>query len=149
MSDGLILDLPKLNEQEMQQLQVLLFRYLAHKPGGFANLVTDKLVNKCQLTPALVRWRIVRADGQPATSWKTAVDFRFALLPNAVFNLVYAPGTKQNRTNRPGRYVFYLDEGWSSARLRNGSYRLVVGAWDTRGNSGYGSLSFTIANEER
>ena len=53
MSDGLILDVPKLNEYEMQQLQVLLFRYLAHKPGGFANLVTDKLVNKCQLTPAL------------------------------------------------------------------------------------------------
>ena len=53
MSDGLILDVPKLNEYEMQQLQVLLFRYLAHKPGGFANIVTDKLVNKCQLTPAL------------------------------------------------------------------------------------------------
>ena len=53
MSDGLILDVPKLNEYEMQQLQVLLFRYLAHKPGGFANIVTDKLVNKCQATPAL------------------------------------------------------------------------------------------------
>ena len=53
MSAGPILDVPKLNEHEMQQLQVLLFRYLAHKPGGFANIVTDKLVNKCQLTPAL------------------------------------------------------------------------------------------------
>ena len=101
-----------------------------------------------RVTPALVRWRIVRADGQPATRWKTAVDFRFALLPNAVFNLVYAAGTKPNRAGRPGRYVFYLDEGWSSAKLPNGSYRLVVGAWDTRGNGGYGSLSFTIANGE-
>jgi hypothetical protein len=53
MADGPILDVPKLNEHEMQQLQVLLFRYLVHKPGGFANIVTDKLVNKCQLTPAL------------------------------------------------------------------------------------------------
>ena len=53
MSEGPILDVPKLNEQEMQQLQVLLFRYLVHKPGGFADIVTDKLVNKCQLTPAL------------------------------------------------------------------------------------------------
>jgi hypothetical protein len=44
---------PKLNAQEMQQLQVLLFRYLVHKPGGFADIVTDKLVNKCQLTPVL------------------------------------------------------------------------------------------------
>jgi hypothetical protein len=53
MSEAPILDVPKLNEQEMQQLQVLLFRYLVHKPGGFADIVTDKLVNKCQLTPAL------------------------------------------------------------------------------------------------
>ena len=102
-----------------------------------------------RVTPALVRWRIVRADGQPATHWKTAVDFRFALLPDGLFNLVYAPGTKQNHAGRPGRYVFYLDEGWSSAELRNGSYRLAVGAWDTRGNGGYGTLEFTIANEKR
>jgi hypothetical protein len=53
MSEAPILDVPKLNEQEMQHLQVLLFRYLAHKSGGFADVVTDKLVNKCQLTPAL------------------------------------------------------------------------------------------------
>jgi len=99
-----------------------------------------------RVTPALVRWRIVAADGQPATRWQTAVDFRFALLPDGLFNLVYARGTKQNRTNRPGRYVFYLDEGWSSASLPDGSYRLAVGAWDTRGNGGYGSLPFTIAN---
>jgi hypothetical protein len=52
MSDGLILDVPRLNEQEMQQLQVLLFRYLVHKPSGSADVVTDKLVNKCQLTMA-------------------------------------------------------------------------------------------------
>jgi murein DD-endopeptidase MepM/ murein hydrolase activator NlpD len=102
-----------------------------------------------RVTPALIRWRIVRADGLPATRWKTAVDFRFALLPDGLFNLVYAAGTKQNRANRPGRYVFYLDEGWSSAQLEDGSYRLVVGAWDTRGNAGYGTLPFTITNETR
>jgi Peptidase family M23 len=102
-----------------------------------------------RVTPALIRWRILRDDGQPATGWKTAVDFRFALLPDGLFNLVYAAGTKPNHANRPGRYVFYLDEGWSSAKLPDGSYRLSVGAWDTRGNGGYGSLSFTIANGER
>ena len=102
-----------------------------------------------RVTPALVRWRIVSADGLPATRWKTAVDFRFALLPDGLFNLVYARGTKQNRSSRPGRYVFYLEEGWSSAKLPNGSYRLVVGAWDIRGNGGYGTLPFTIVNEKR
>ena len=53
MSAGPILDVPKLNEHEMQQLQVLLFRYMTHKPAGFSDIVTDKLVNKCQATPAL------------------------------------------------------------------------------------------------
>jgi len=53
MSAGPILDVPKLTEHEMQQLQVLLFRYLTHKPGGFSDIVTDKLVNRCQTTPAL------------------------------------------------------------------------------------------------
>jgi hypothetical protein len=50
MSEAPILDVPKLNEQEMQQLQVLLFRYLTHKPAGFSNIVTEKLVNMCQAT---------------------------------------------------------------------------------------------------
>jgi hypothetical protein len=53
MSAGPILDVPKLTEHEMQQLQVLLFRYLTHKPAGFSDIVTEKLVNKCQATPAL------------------------------------------------------------------------------------------------
>ena len=53
MPEDPILDVPKLNEHEMQQLQVLLFRYLVNKPGGFVNIVTDKLVNKCQLTLVL------------------------------------------------------------------------------------------------
>jgi hypothetical protein len=53
MSVGPILDVPKLTEQEMQQLQVLLYRYLTHKPAGFSDIVTEKLVNKCQATPAL------------------------------------------------------------------------------------------------
>ena len=53
MSAGPILDVPKLNEHEMQQLQVLLFRYLVHKAAGLSDVVTDKLVNKSQLTPAL------------------------------------------------------------------------------------------------
>ena len=53
MSAGPVLDVPKLTEQEMQQLQVLLFRYLTHKPGGFSDIVTEKLVNKCQAMPML------------------------------------------------------------------------------------------------
>lgn len=50
MSESPIRDVPKLSEQEMQQLQVLLFRYLTHKSAGFSDIVTDKLVNRCQAT---------------------------------------------------------------------------------------------------
>ena len=53
MSEGPIREVPKLSEQEMQQLQVLLFRYLTHKPAGFSDIVTEKLVNKCQAMPML------------------------------------------------------------------------------------------------
>jgi peptidase M23-like protein len=102
-----------------------------------------------RVTPALVRWRLLRANGRAVTRWRTAVDFRFALKPSSLFNLIYAPGTRQNRANRPGRYVFYLKAGWSSATLPNGDYRLKVGVWDTRGNSAFGTLPLTIANGAR
>jgi hypothetical protein len=52
MSEGSSLDVPKLSEQEMQQLQVLLFRYLTHKSAGFSDIVTDKLINRCKATAA-------------------------------------------------------------------------------------------------
>lgn len=99
-----------------------------------------------RVTPVLIRWAIFRGDGRRATRWRTAIDFRTALLPSATFNLVYAPGTKQNRARRPGRYEFYLDQGWSSSRLPNGSYRLRVRAWDSRANEASASLPFAIAN---
>ena len=50
MSESPLRDVPKLSEQEMQHLQVLLFRYLTHKSAGFSDIVTDKLVNRCQAT---------------------------------------------------------------------------------------------------
>ena len=65
MADGPILDVPKLNEHEMQQLQVLLFRYLVHKAAGLSDVVTDKLVNKCQLTPALAAPIAETAEPEP------------------------------------------------------------------------------------
>jgi hypothetical protein len=50
MSESPLRDVPKLSEQEMQHLQVLLFRYLTYKSAGFSDIVTDKLVNRCQAT---------------------------------------------------------------------------------------------------
>jgi hypothetical protein len=107
-----------------------------------------------RVTPALVRWRLVRPTfrffaPESVVPWQTAADFRFALLPGSLFNLVYAPGTRQNRATRPGRYNFYLAQAWPSSRVPDGLYRLEVAVSDERGNTTNRSLPLTIANGAR
>ena len=98
-----------------------------------------------RLSPALIRWRML-AGPEALERWRTAVDFRWSLLPQADFTLVYAPGTRQNRANRPGRYSYYLLHDWDTTALPNGAYRLQVEAADTRGNVGSYVLPFVVAN---
>ncbi len=98
-----------------------------------------------RVAPALIRWRILRGRSI-VRPWLTVVDFRLRLDANARFWDVYAPGTRQNRAGRPGRYRYYLAHGWNSATLPDGSYRLEVAAVDTRRNEADGSLPFTVVN---
>lgn len=93
-------------------------------------------------TPALLRWRIVHA-GQEVVPWRVAVDFS-SLLPPQDYASVYAPGTTQNGPDTPGRYVFWLVRGFDTHALPAGSYELEVAAEDTRGNTGTGSVAFTL-----
>ena len=97
-------------------------------------------------TPALVRWRIVRA-GREVVPWRVAADFG-SLLPPQDYDSVYAPGTTQNGPGSPGRYVFWLVHGLDTAALPDGSYELQVEAEDTRGNTGTGSATFTLADDQ-
>jgi hypothetical protein len=101
--------------------------------------------NAPKLAPALIRWRIVGASPELAV-WQTAVDFRWSLLPQSEFWLVYAPGTRQNKANRPGQYMFYLRQAWDTTELANGSYTLEVQAIDMRGNVGTRAQPFVVAN---
>jgi peptidase M23-like protein len=101
-----------------------------------------------RVTPALIRWRILSRMSGGRARWKTAVDFRLSLMPSTLFNLVYAPGTVQNRAGRPGSYNFFLKQAWRSTSLPDGPYRLQVAAFDTRGNSARSTLDFTIANAQ-
>ena len=90
-------------------------------------------------TPEIVRWRLLQG-GVAVVPWRTAVDFaRF--LPPQRYHLVYAPGTRQNRPHRRGRYVFWLTHGTS---LLNGAYVIQVQAIDTRGNTGSGAAEFDV-----
>jgi hypothetical protein len=97
------------------------------------------------VTPALLRWRVLRGR-EVVRPWHAPVDFRRTLLPPILFGVVYAAGTRQNRPNKRGRYRFYVAHGWSTRRLPNGLYKLEVSAADAHGNRAVAALPFTIAN---
>jgi hypothetical protein len=100
-----------------------------------------------RLMPALVRWRLVR-DGAVVRPWTTVVDFRRELLPQSDFESVYdLHGTWQNKPNRPGRYLVWLDRSLDPATLGPGSYRVEVRASDLAGNTM--RASFPLADQTR
>jgi murein DD-endopeptidase MepM/ murein hydrolase activator NlpD len=98
-----------------------------------------------RLTPAVVWWRIERGD-EAVTDWCVTADVHFALMPASIYSWIYAPGTYQNKANRPGRYLFWITHGFDTTTLPNGRYTIDVLASDTRWNIGSGSLTFTVAN---
>ncbi len=98
-----------------------------------------------RLTPAVVWWRLER-DDEALTDWSVSADFHFALMPAALYGSIYAPGTYQNKANRPGHYVFWILHDLDTTTLANGRYTLDVLASDTRWNVGTSSVSFTVAN---
>lgn len=97
------------------------------------------------VTPALVRWRVLRGR-DVVRPWHAPVDFRKTLLPPSLFSVVYAPGTAQNHPGKPGRYRFFVAHTWDTRRLRNGLYRLEVSVADMSGNRALAGLPFTVAN---
>jgi hypothetical protein len=97
------------------------------------------------VTPALIRWRVVHA-GRVVRPWHAPVDFRKTLLPRSLFPVVYAPGTRQNRPNRQGRYRFFVAHTWDTRRVPNGLYRVDVAVDDAQGNRATAHLPITIAN---
>ena len=97
------------------------------------------------VSPAVIRWR-VRRGGKTVRPWHTPVDLRLRMLDQDLFPKVYAPGTRQNHPNKPGRYRFYLAHTWSTKLLPNGHYELDVEAANVAGHKASASLPFTIAN---
>ena len=80
------------------------------------------------VTPALLRWRIVRSGA--AQAWKTAVDFRSEMLDSAGFTKVYTPETRQNHKGEAGMFSFYLARTWRP----NAPATVQVEVSDTAGN---------------
>ena len=102
--------------------------------------------NRARLVPSLVRWRLVPDDGDPPTPWRTAADFRFSLLPASRYASIYAPGTYQNKPNRPGDYRFWLAQSLDTTSLPNGVYWVDVQASNVRGAIGENTVAITVAN---
>jgi hypothetical protein len=97
------------------------------------------------VTPALLRWRLVR-HAVEVVPWRVVADFRRTLVPQSRFNAVYAPGTRQNHASAPGLYRFWLARRWDTRLHADGSYRLDVEASDIRGNASRGHLELVLAN---
>lgn len=102
--------------------------------------------DRVHLVPSLVRWRLIPSDGDPPTRWLVSADFRFRLLPASMFSTIYAPGTYQNKPNRPGDYRFWLTQSLDTTAIANGSYTIEVQATNMRGLTGDGMLPITIVN---
>jgi len=78
--------------------------------------------------------------------WHTPIDFTKSLLPQDRFAAIYAPGTRQNRADKPGRFRFFVAHTWSTQRLPDASYVLEVEASDLGGNADVHRQEFTLAN---
>jgi hypothetical protein len=102
--------------------------------------------NRARLVPSLVRWRLVPDNGDPPTPWRTAADFRFSLLPASRYASIYAPGTYQNKPNRPGDYRFWLVQSLDTTSLPNGVYWVDVQASNIRDATGENTVAITVAN---
>jgi len=102
--------------------------------------------NRARLVPSVVRWRLIPSNGDPPSPWRTAADFRYRLLPASRYASIYAPGTYQNKANRPGDYRFWLTSSLDSTSLPNGTYWIEVQAQNLHGATGDNMLAITIAN---
>ena len=98
-----------------------------------------------RLAPAFVWWKLWQGT-TGLTDWNLVADFHLVLMPESLYNWIYAPGTYQNKANRPGRYLFWLTHGFDTTTLSDGRYRISVLAEDTRFNSGTATIDFTVAN---
>ena len=102
--------------------------------------------NRARLVPSVVRWRLIPSNGDPPSPWATVADFRFGLLPASLYSTIYAPGTYQNKPNRPGSYRFWLTQSLDTRSLPNGTYWIEVQAADLSGAFGDQQLQITVAN---
>jgi len=120
------------------------------------NLPVPGAWHRLPIAPALVTWRIQKADtGKVVVPTHVAVDFRQQLPTDPDLWRVYARGSHQNMSvfgkhysyMQPGQYLFRLTpNGFDTRTLRHAVYDLIVTVADIRGNQTTSSLRFTVDN---
>jgi hypothetical protein len=113
-------------------------------PGLFPNF---------PISPALVTWSMSRIGGGLVVGPEAAADFRRTLPVAKKFWNVYARGSFQNSPRfsnrqyfRPGALLYNLARSLDTHLYANGTYDVIVGVTDMRGNSSEAQQRFTIAN---
>ena len=77
---------------------------------------------------------------------RTDYDALPPIPPDSAFHSVFAAGSRQNRSYRPGQYLFFLAHDWDTASLRNGVYRLELDVADAAGNRTTFAQRIVVAN---
>jgi len=97
-----------------------------------------------RLTPAAIWWLLSGPEGVAESD--LLADFEVGLPPNSLYTWIYAPGSYQNKADRPGRYLFWIAHDLDTTALPDGRYELTVFAENTRRRIGSRTITFVIAN---
>ncbi len=95
------------------------------------------------VTPALLRWRVLRDGAAEPAPWTVAADFRARMIDATLYPSIYAPATTQNHQSTPGLYLLLpRPTSWKlGRRSRTGSRSQ---AFDTRDNRADAWLDFSV-----
>jgi len=77
------------------------------------------------VTPARIRWCVTKGN-HVVRPWHTPIDLSTKMLPQELFPVVYATGTRQNHPNAPGLFRFCIAHTWSTGLIADGGYRIEV-----------------------
>jgi hypothetical protein len=97
------------------------------------------------LPPARIVWGgLFDGPWLPACVHQDVYVSRFS---DVALSDVYAPGTLQNRPDRPGHYYFWLAHHLDTHLLEDGTHMIWVSVYDARGNVSTTTFEFTVAND--
>jgi hypothetical protein len=97
------------------------------------------------VAPASIRWRLLQS-GKVVRPWHAPFDLATRMLPERLYPIVYAPGTRQNHPNQPGLFRYFLAHSWSTGLVPDGNYTLQAEVADLHGNKARSGLTIGIAN---